>query len=37
MGGGLEGSLKDLRNLIKVGFEKSKPTFHPLKTPKKSK
>jgi hypothetical protein len=26
MGGGLEGKLKSLRTLIKVGFEKSKPT-----------
>jgi hypothetical protein len=26
-GGGLEGRLKHLRTLIKVGFEKSKPIF----------
>jgi hypothetical protein len=26
VGGGLEGRLKHLRTLIKVGFEKSKPT-----------
>ena len=27
LGGGLEGRLKHLRTLIKVGLEKSKPTF----------
>jgi hypothetical protein len=26
VGGGLEGRLKHLKTLIKVGFEKSKPT-----------